>query len=192
MSELSAADVESFTKGRLPDDDGDGETTRMLSAALAAARRHCGWHVSPVIEDAEIVLDGPGGCKLYLPTRKILSIGEITESGTTVEDATYAVSAGIQGLVVRTSGRWSNAIGAIRVTLDHGFTEDEAADWRQAVLSMVDEMSEAGGATGDGPLIRKRVDDVEYQWSYQNAAASAIWSAESVLSSYQLMPVFYA
>lgn len=191
MAELTAADVEAFTGGRLADDDGDGETTRMLSAALAVARRHCGWHVSPVAEDAQITLDGPGGRKLYLPTQKITAISEVTESGVTVDDSHYVASAGVPGLVVRTVGRWTTALAAISVTLDHGFTEEEAADWRHAVLSMVDEMSKSG-STGDGPLVRKKIDDVEYQWSYQTAAESALWSSRMVLDSYQLLPVFHA
>lgn len=191
MAELTAADVHAFTGGRLVDDEGDGETTRMLSAALAVARRYCGWHVSPLIEDAEIVLDGPGGRKLYLPTQKIHAIGGITESGADVPDSAYVVSAGVPGLVVRTVGRWSTAVAGIAVTLDHGFSEEEAADWRHAVLSMVDEMSKSG-STGDGPLVRKKIDDVEYQWSYQTAAESALWSSRLVLDSYQLLPVFHA
>lgn len=191
MAELTAADVEAFTGGRLVDDDGDGETTRMLSAALAVARRHCGWHVSPVAEGVEMTLDGPGGRKLYLPTQKIVGIDEIAESDVAVDDSHYVVSAGVPGLVVRTVGRWTTAVAGVSVTLDHGFSEDEAADWRQAVLSMVDEMSKAG-STGDGPLVRKRVDDVEYQWSYQSAAESALWSSRMVLDSYQLLPVFHA
>ena len=81
--ELTADDVEAFTGGRLSADA--AETQRLLDAAVAAARRHCGWHVCPVWTDHHIVVDGHGGRVLRLPTRHLLAVGDVTDSGFSVD-----------------------------------------------------------------------------------------------------------
>lgn len=198
MTELTAADVEAFTKGRLADDDGDGEVTRLLNAALAAARRYAGWHVSPVREADEITVDGPGGTRLKLPTKRIISVDSIEEDGETLATDTYVLSADVPGLLVRRRGCWTREFSGITVTLDHGYTEDEAADWRQAILTMVDQMSlipVSGSGRSNLDLTRKRIDDVEYQWSDGKLAALAdgvLFSVESLLFEYRIDPVFFA
>lgn len=193
MAELTAEDVEAFTNGRLTDDGGTGEVTRMLKAALTVARRYTGWVVSPVEEAAVFILDGPGGRKLHLPTGKILSVNTIEEDGDVTDSSVYAVSANVPGLVVRKTGRWTRELAGITATVDHGYTEEEAADWRQAILTMVDQMSRVSTVQGVGPLIRKKIDDVEYQWSDTAAAAEeALFSVCNVLDFYRLMPVYFS
>lgn len=196
--ELTAVDVDDFTNGRLRDDAGGGETTRLLNAALTVARRRVGWHVSPVIEDDEIVTDGPGWYKLYLPTRKIVTVASIEDGGVEVDAADYVVAANVPGLVIRTAGTWSDDMSAITVTLDHGFTAAEAADWRQAILMMVDQMSMAkAAATGtraDVDLVRKKVNNVEYQWTDGQSLAlaeTAVFSVENILCGYELIPALF-
>src|SRR5882762_608481 len=145
----------------------------MLAAALAVARRYAGWHVSPVKMADNITIDGPSSRILVLPTRKIGG-GQptsITEDGTLLTSGTYKASVGDgPGLsrpiaVRKTSGDyWSCEYASIEVVMDHGYTETEAADWRQAVMMMVDQMSlipvNAGmGASALG-LRTKEVDDV--------------------------------
>ena len=52
----------------------------------------------------------------------------------------------------------------IAATITHGFTEDEAADFREGVLRLVDMMAREGAR--DSPdLVVKKIDDVQYQWS---------------------------
>lgn len=196
MAELTAEDVEDFTKGRLEDDGGTGEVTRMLNAALVAARRYVGWHVSPVRENDELIVDGPGGRRLQLPTRNIIAIVSIEEDGTAVDSALYVKSADVPGLVVRRSGRWTCEPSGIAATVDHGFTEDEAADWRQAILTMVDQMSQVPkDDSGSGRLVRKRVDDVEYEWSdseMSGLAGDSLFTVSHILDSYSRQPVYFA
>ena len=134
MAELTADDVEQYTRGRLQADD---DTAILLSDVLAAARRYCGWHVSPVIEET-LELDGDGGRVLSLPTLKIVTLSELVEDGVEIPVGDLLVSKR-RGLVRKRSGRcWSCHYGAIEVTMTHGFTEEEAADWRLAVLASVD------------------------------------------------------
>lgn len=198
MPELTAADVESFTKGQLP--ASDPETGKMLAAALVAARRHCGWHVNPIIVDDAITLDGPCSRILNLPTRKIVEMTSITEDGHVVPLESVRWSAGgppgalSRPISVRknSSGWWKSFYQCIDVVMTHGYTDAEAADWRYAVLCMVDEMAtlQASGR-GELDLLSKKVDDVTYRWAdpYANAAESALYSQVSVFASYALPPL---
>lgn len=194
MAELTADDVEAFTGGRLSADD--DETARMLAAALAAARADVGWHVSPVRVDDVITVNGPGGYKLRLPTRKIVALTEvedngvvldIPDSGSSATTADVVFDAEVPGLLIRQNGCWSTGYSSVVVTLDHGFTEVEAADWRQAILQTVSDMSAASGRS-DADLVRKEVDDVVYQWG--PIAAQAIYSVDAVLARYRITMVF--
>lgn len=193
MAELTSADVEAFTRGRLSASDPVVED--ILAAALVRARRYVGWAVSPVIEDDQVALDGPGDRRLFLPTTKIVEITSVAENGTVVDPTSYVVSADIPRMLYRKNGRWTHEYAGIDVTYTHGFTEDEAADWRRAILLMVDRMSreQQSGARSDDDLVRKKVDDVEYQWvDWGDAASRAITSVESILDQYCLTPSGFA
>ena len=193
MPELTTADVETFTRGRLS--AADPVVQDILDAALVRARNYTGWPVSPVRSDDEVMLDGPGGRELFLPTRKIVSVASIAENGVPVDADDYVVAANIPRMVYRKNGCWTREYASITVTYTHGFTEDEAADWRRAILMMVDRMSreQQSGARSDDDLKRKKVDDVEYEWVDWGAAADrAITSVESVLDYYRLIPSGFA
>ncbi len=76
--------------------------------------------------------------------------------------------------------------------MTHGYTEEEAADWRYAVLSMVDEMGQMQmSGTSELDIVSKKVDDVTYRWAdrYSNAAESALYSFMSAFDGYRLPPV---
>lgn len=140
--ELTPGDVESYTKGRLP--AADDETARLLTAALGAARRYCGWHVTPVLTDPAVKLDGPGSPLLVLPTLRLSALTSVTENGFALDLS--ALTWSTRGLVRKKSGaRWSDKFGAIEVGITHGF--EAAPDWQAAVLSMVDRISTGGGET---------------------------------------------
>ncbi len=199
MPELEASDVTTFTNGRLL---ADAATQQMLDAALITARRDAGWHVCPVRTDDEVVIDGPDSRILYLPTRKLAGngISLLKEDGVTRNLSTLTWSAGgppglLEGPVrvrKRNRGWWSEDYQAIEVTMTHGYTEEEAADWRRAVLSMVDQMAlipvaEASGVSEFG-LTRKQVDDVAYSYGnpYVAAAEDMILSMAHVFCDYRL------
>lgn len=195
MAELEPADVESFTNGRLS--AADDEVQKMLDAALARARRHCGWSVSPVVTNFTAVLDGPGSRILSLPTRKIVELTSIDEDGTDRPLDTLRWSAGgppgIQESPVRVRKRsgafWSDEYQTITVVMDHGYTEEEAADWRYAVLSMVNQMGlTLVSGQGEMDVVSKKVDDVTYRWidPYSAAADTALYSVGNILCGYEL------
>lgn len=199
MAEISGADLQAFTNGRLQ--AGNAEVLRMLAAALTVARRYTGWHVSPVRLADNITIDGPDSRVLMLPTRKIVG-GQptsITEDGTLLVSGTYKASVGdgpglSRPIAVRKTGGgyWSAEYASIAVVMDHGYTETEAADWRQAIMAMVDQMSlipiSAGmGASALG-LKTKEIDDVRYQWgaNYTAMAEDVLFSFTHIFDDYCL------
>jgi hypothetical protein len=193
MAELTVGDLPAVTRARFVDDDA---AQAALGAVLVAARRYCRWHVSPARTAEEVTLDGGGGRVLTLPTRRMTALSSVSENGTELDLDVLEWSE--TGSVRKCSGRsWSCRYRSIEATFDHGYTEDEAADWRKAIVDMVNEvsilMSNTSGDTA-GPLKRKHVDDVEYEWSDQLSAAAerAVYSVTYVLDSYQIFPVLFA
>lgn len=169
----------------------------MLAAALAAARRHCGWHVSPVLVGDEVVIDGPGSRILNLPTRKVVDITAITENDQPLNVASVRWAAGgPPGALARpisarktSGGYWSTWYQGITVTMSHGYTEVEAADWRWGILSMVDQMGQLlTSGRGEPDLLSKKVDDVTYRWvdPYAAAADSSMYSVASIFGNFTL------
>ena len=193
MAELTVVDVEDFTSRRLSSDD--PEVERMLDAALVTARQYCGWAVTPVITDDAVTLDGPGSRILTLPTRKLVELTSISENGTPLSlDSLSAAPGGPPGrsrpvAVRKQSGAWwGSRYQSIDVVMTHGYLEAEAADWRYAVLSMVDEMGQMhlSGSSSPG-IVSKKVDDVTYRWA--DAAESSLHSFKSIFDSYRLHPL---
>src|SRR5512139_2625312 len=185
MAELTVDDVIQYTGGRLADDD---ETQRLLDTALSVARRYCGWHVSPVVEDAEIVMDGPGGTELFPPTRKIVELTEVVNDGVALAvggsgvTPDVVVPASAPWKIVHLTGTWSVEYNGVELTLTHGYTEVEATDWRHAILQMVDQMgsTKMASTTGrsDADLVSKQIDDVVYRWA--SAAENALYSVKPI------------
>ena len=72
----------------------------------------------------------------------------------------------------KSNGWWLPHYQCIDVVMTHGYTDEEAADWRYAVLSMVDQMGQML-TTGRSELdiLSKKVDAVTYRWAdpYANA-----------------------
>lgn len=198
MPELDVSDVDSFTGGRLSEDD--DEVARMLAAALRTARRYCGWSVTPIVTDFAVTLDGPCSKILTLPTRRLVELTSITEDGTVIDLSTIRWSAGgPPGILERpvsvrkkSGGWWKSYYSCIDVVMTHGYDDDEAADWRYAVLSMVDQMGQAlVSGRGELDMVSKKVDDVTYRWTdpYATAADAALYSVNSIFEAYCLPKV---
>lgn len=199
MAEIAAADVQTYTGGRLQ--AADVEVIRMLAAALTVARNHVGWHVSPAKTET-ITVDGPGSRILFLPTMKVNTLTSVTEDGTLLAADTISASVGDGPLMRRRTalrkaggGWWTAEYGGIVIAMNHGFAEADAGDWRQAVLSMVDQMSllPVSAATGGSSFGQStlKVDDVTIGYSnpYAAMAEEVIFSVAHLLCTYELAPV---
>lgn len=200
MGELTASDVEVFTAGRLPADS--PAVAGMLSAALGAARREAGWHVSPVHTDT-VTLTSRRRHILELPTLRVVELTAVTEAGEPVDVHAVNCSAGrppggLGGQVTLRKPRYMCWRGNVTVTMDHGYTEDEAADWRHAVLTIVDQMSTlpVAATTGrsDADLTSKGIDDVSYGWNSVAAAMNTdlFYSAKAIIDAYKLPGIYHA
>lgn len=186
--EITPLDVQNYTNGRLQ--ASDPETLRMLNAALIAARRDVGWHVSPIKTNDVMVLDGPG-CyehKLRIPTMNIVTLHSVIDRGVSLDvslssTAQVIQSAQVPWLLIRRHGHWSHRYADIQITLDHGFDVDQASDWRQAILSMVDQMvTVVAAGRPDADMQSKQIDDVVYRWG----ASQALPGAAPILAKYRL------
>ena len=185
---IYASDLPAATLARF---DSTEAAQAAIDAVLAAARRYCGWHVSPVMVGDEFTLDGPGTHVLDLPTGKLVALTSIVEDGVTL-DVTKVDWSTYGWLRKQTRSLWSSRYRAITVVIDHGYTEEEAPDWRKAIIDMVNTVLHSASTSGDG-LKRKLVDDVEYEWFDFAAAAAgqAVYSVSAVLDGYKLPEVLF-
>lgn len=181
MAELGPGDLPESVRARFDDDT---KAQAAIDAVLVAARRYCGWHVSPVRADELIELDGPGGRVLSLPTLALNSVASVTELGTAV-DVTTLDRSRRKGTLTKQFGRWTARDGAITATVTHGYTEVEAADWRRGIISVVDARSQPL-LRDDSGLKRKHVDDVEYEWFEALMSVDAEMSAR--FAQFRILP----
>lgn len=205
MAELTAVDVELYTRGRLP--ASDVETTRILYRALAAARRFCEWHVTPIVTGDVVTLDGPGHHLLMLPTLQLQKLNSVTETWWNMQNGVFTPNPTVldlNSIEVSSSGaeshpgggpvrlrkrfqfgsgpwglRWSRHYGSIVVNMDHGYLESDAEDFRLAVLDACDRFSLE---IGRGGLQRFHVDDVVLMWFEKHDAFNT-----RLLEPYRLM-----
>lgn len=188
MAELGPDDLPAAVRARFADDDA---AQQAIDETLAAARRYCGWHVSPVQVDQVFELDGPGGHVLSLPTLSLNAVASVTELGVAV-DVTTLDRSRRKGTLTKPFGRWTSRDGAITAKVTHGYTEAEAADWRKAVIDLVDKWSESAVSKREtSDLLVKKVDDVEYQWAQsipRFIADEAEALMESLFSRYRILP----
>jgi len=186
MPELTVADVELYTNGRLL--ASNVETARILARALAAARKYCGWHVMPSLAGDVVTVDGSNDPVLPLPTLKLTTLTSVVEDGVTLSVSDLVWSTG-RTLRKRSGASWTWKYGSIVVTMTHGFTT--VPDWDGAVLAMIDEMSlSVGSGASAGGVKRNRVDDTEREWFDATAAAeAAIVSVSGLLDQYRLTPL---
>lgn len=95
-----------------------------LKAAHGAVRRFCGWHVAPAVTET-LTLDGNGGTDILLPSLRVVELAAVTNDGV---DVTANVDTSRAGILRLTTGRWTNRLGRVSVTLRHGYDLDEVPE----------------------------------------------------------------
>jgi hypothetical protein len=127
----------------------------LLKGASAAVRRYCGWHIAPVLQE-ELVLDGPGGPLVLLPTLHLVDVVSFADDTRDVQPADLEWSD--RGMVRRRGSRWTSKFRGIRATVQHGF--DEAPDVAQIVQQVVaNAIASPMGAT------REQAGQVSISWA---------------------------
>jgi hypothetical protein len=173
---LDVISVESFTRGRLTRDDPD--TARQLEIALAAVRHYCGWHITPVLTE-DIILDGPGGKLLTLPTLNVKAVNSVTELGSLIPAGDLTWSANGR-LVKRSAQTWTDEFRGITVNITHGY--DSLPDLETVVLSSI----ERGGFSAGGSMV-EAIGPFKYgAVSASEAGPSFTMSERFILDRYRL------
>ncbi|HEY9310242.1 MAG TPA: hypothetical protein VIP82_20760 [Microbacterium sp.] len=95
-----------------------------LAAAHGSVRRHCGWHVAPLIEET-LTLDGSGGRDILLPSLRVVEVLSVTNDGV---DVTTQVDTSRAGMLRLPSGCWTDRFGRVTVQLRHGYDLDEVPE----------------------------------------------------------------
>ena len=112
-----------------------------LDAATQAVRSYCGWHVAPV-ETETVVLDGPGGKTLYLPTHHVQAIISVHNDGL---DVTGSVDVSPLGILELKDGRWTRRLGGVVVEFSHGYALEDVADVAGVISRLAKRAAAAAG-----------------------------------------------
>lgn len=177
----SPAEVEAYTKGKLK--AVDLRVPAALAAVSRSIRRRAGWHIWPLVTAHTLVLDGPGGTVLSLPTLKLVALTSIDDDGTALVPADLRISPST-GLVKKRDGAaWSTEYGAITVVMDHG--EEEVPELANLALKLV-----ARGLASTMGATREQSGALSVNWSMttQGVAAGIVPTADerSLMDSYVL------
>lgn len=153
----TALEVENFTKGQL--ETTDERVSGAIKAVTSSIRGEAGWHVAPLVTDHRLVLDGPGGKRLNLPTLKLVDLKSVTELGVALDLTGDSVDWSELGLVEKRNGaRWTDRYRKIVAVMDHGFSD--LSDLKFLTLSLVSRgLSSPMGAT------REQAGSMSVQWS---------------------------
>lgn len=152
---VTPEDFSAWTGGKIAADDSRVEP--LLRGASAGIRRHCGWHIAPVLEET-LDGDGPGGRLLILPTGRLLKVLTVDNGGEAVDAA--AVDTSKSGMLELRAGSWSSRFGAVSVRVRHGYDVADVADVAQIIKQVTaNALASPMGAT------REQAGQVSISWA---------------------------
>lgn len=111
----------------------DAATVQWIKASQSAVQRYCNWHVSPIIAE-ELHIDGMGGVDLPLPTLRAIEVTNVFNNGVLLDEDDYSWSR--DGYLRLYTGRWSNRLRGVRLTLEHGYDPDDVEELRALILTI--------------------------------------------------------
>lgn len=173
---ITASDLVSFKSG---------DPDKIVKQVQGAIRAFCGWHVTPLITDAEIVLDGRGGRHLWLPSLNVVALSDIVNEETVLTSDDYDWST--DGYVELRSGFWTTRPRQISIKFTHGFPNvpDELIGLGAEIAARA-----TSAPTGD---VREQAGQVSVQHGTINGVAGGIALLEhekEILGKYKLPPRF--
>lgn len=101
-----------------------------LEAATQAVRDYCGWHIAPSYTET-ITLDGTGDGKIFLPTKYLTAVENLTVEGTPVEGYRWSEN----GWITLENGAFPKSERAVTVTITHGY--DDASPVGQVIAGII-------------------------------------------------------
>ncbi|OXM99881.1 hypothetical protein [Bifidobacterium vansinderenii] len=112
----------------------DPTVLQALDAVSMAVRRHCGWHVAPVLQ-CEWIGQGDGSRIIRLPALEITGITAASDNGEQLR--TGDIEWRSDGLVKRLNfTRWSRRWGSVTIDYTAGFEADQIMDLVQTVAQI--------------------------------------------------------
>lgn len=152
-----------------------------LEAALAMARRYCGWHIAPARTET-LVIDGNGGIEIDLPTLHIIDVTKVTNDQQTLNlDADLEWSA--RGILRRRGGLWTRRFRGITVELTHGFAQ-LPADLAAVMAALAD-----GGVAGKPTQMTAGPYTVNYGETATAGVTQLTLPHQRILDTYRLPPL---
>lgn len=91
-------------------------------AATQAVRDYCGWHIAPCISE-DLVLDGNGQSKLFLPTKRLEEVLYLEVDGQNVENFRFSQ----EGWVTLDCGVFPRKERAVKIGIRHGYHSADPA-----------------------------------------------------------------
>lgn len=120
----------------------DADAAFWLSAAEAAVRRYCGWHVTPNVALSG-ALNVRGGRVLRLPAMHVTAVDELTDrTGRTLGHVYDPAS----GLVECTNSPFPVGVAAVHYRIHAGYAPEEVPD----VLGVVVNVAKRAAMSGTG------------------------------------------
>lgn len=118
---------------KVPSGTTDEQLQDVIDRALDRLRVYCRWHVFPELQDT-VTLSTDGSASALLPSLRVIEVTRVEVSGSVVEN--FGIDR--DGRLRLTSGRFPDALGAVKVTMLHGYSEDELDAVRDVLLGMVE------------------------------------------------------
>lgn len=118
---------------KVPSGTTDEQLQDVIDRALDRLRVYCRWHVFPELQDT-VTLSTDGSASALLPSLRVIEVTRVEVSGSVVEN--FGIDR--DGRLRLTSGRFPDALGAVKVTMLHGYDEDELDAVRDVLLGMVE------------------------------------------------------
>lgn len=178
---VTAADLAVYSNGKIS--SADPRVNPALAGVSRAVRRYCGWHIGPSVSET-LLLDGPGGRVLDLPSLNVADVASVTQNDTLLDPSSYRWSA--LGSIKLNTGWWTEDYRAISVVLTHGY--DDFEDVQETVKAIV--MRALMSPTG---ATREQAGQVSVSWAITAPGVSgglAILEHErAALDSYRIVGV---
>lgn len=112
-------------------------TDEEFDAAVATVQAAAGWHIAPLIESVFTVDVDYCRAFLRLPTRKLVTVEEITDTNlsTVFDESTYQVLTN-SNRVYKRAGYWPSGLERVEVDFTHGY-----ADWPKDLWAVLAEVA---------------------------------------------------
>lgn len=154
-----------------------GDPDAALTAAEAAVRSYCRWHVAPVKTET-VTLWGGGDQALLVPSLHVVSVESVTVDGVAVTDFTWREHGILHGR------GWT---GRVVVSMTHGFDVESAA--AEVLRSTILAVAARAKVSPDG-IVRSQVGQVSETYSQtgfnQAGGVSLLDIEKAALDDYRL------